>query len=245
MRRERFDKSARIPVRVRNGRVEFLYDVELPPLSEGTIGELVVDVNSVQDPKWERFLVEESSIEIAPEGAYVAFKMAVDKGATAHEDQLISFREYLELMEARPVKEGGTEGLACFGDGVGVLGQLTEPLRLRLRGENLSKLRGGVVEIPALQELNLPHKAPTLNQAFVMVSQTFEPDRAGHNGDAFRDIYLLKNHKWILLDDIRAQFEAENEVERWERIGLDPQKVQQRIYGGLFADTPTRKELKE
>ena len=38
MRLERFQKSARIPVRVRNGQIEFLYDTDLPSLKDGELG---------------------------------------------------------------------------------------------------------------------------------------------------------------------------------------------------------------
>lgn len=247
MRLERFDKSAHIPVRVRNGQVEFLYDVELPSLEDGAIGELVVDVRAVLDPKWREFLVAEMSVEVAPKEALVVFKMAVDKGALDNEKQLISFQESLDLMKATVERKEDAEGLAAFGDGVGVLGRLTEPLFLRLRGENLSQLRGGAVFIPALAELKLPGQAPTLNQALILVSQTFEPKRAGHTGDAFRDIYLLEDRKWVLLDAIRGRHEAQHENNRWDMMGLDPQKVRARIQnkGGLFPDESTKKPNKK
>ncbi len=244
MRLERFQKSARIPVRVRNGQIEFLYDTEFPPLEDGALGELVVDINTVKDPAWQKFLVAKEPVLTADAGDFVAFKVATDKGADKLKEHLISFRQNLDLMNAKVDNPRDAQGLATFGDGFGVLGQLTTPLTINLRGENLSKLSGGAVEIPALRELKRPHQAISLNQALVMVSRTFEPERESNVGDAFRDIYLLTEGRWGLLDAIRSDFEAQHEIERWEAIGLDPQKVRERISnkGGLLSNETTRKK---
>jgi len=242
MRQERIQKSARIPVRVRNGQVEFLYDVELPPLKNGAVGELVVDVENVQDPKWRAFLVAETPVELAPAGAMVVFGVAVDKGALLFERHLVNERTNRELTGAVPLEPIPDEALLVFGEGVGVLATLHQPLVLVLRGENLSQLDSCAVSVPALGEMKRRHEAPTLNQALILVSQTFEPERQGNNGDAFRDVYLLRDGEWILLDDIRSAEEARHEEERWKTMGLDPQKVRERISneGGLLPNDSTR-----
>ena len=246
MRLERFQKSARIPVRVRNGQIEFLYDTEFPPLEDGELGELVVDINTIKDPAWQKFLVAKEPVLTADAGDLVAFKVATNKGARDLEKHLISFRESLNLMGAKVSNPRDADGLAAFGDGFGVLGELTTPLTINLRGENLSKLSGGAVEIPALRELKRPHQAISLNQALVMVSRIFEPERESNVGDAFRDIYLLTENRWGLLDTIRSDFEAQHEVERWETIGLEPQKVRERIRnkGGLLPNESTRNDFR-
>ena len=240
MRQERFGKSARIPVRVRNGEIQFLYDVELPPLKNGALGELVVNINAVQDSAWREFLTAETSVQIADEGDVIGFQVAVDKGAP--EEWMLSQTRNATLTGQHPPQHEGDKP-THLGDGFIVTGHLLEPLFLILRGENLSELRGGKVLIPALSEANKPFEAPSLNQALTSVSQKFEPKRQGHTGNAFRDTFLLRDQTWWLLENVRGQLEAQYEDYRWHVMGLDPRKVRERISneGGILPDESTRK----
>lgn len=239
MNQDRFDKTARIPVRVRDGQIEFLYDNQMPPLRDGMIGELVISVEAITDARWRDFFVGENLIEIAPAETPIVFSVATDKGAMALRRHLLNAQTEWDILGATPIGEISPDDLPAFGTGVGVLGWLKSPLFLLLRGESPSQLRGGAPWIPALQKLGKTCEAPTLNQALVLVSETFENERASNVGDAFRSIWILRDEMWEKLEDIRSQIQGEQEAERWRQIGLDPQKVRDHIHGGLFRQNST------
>ncbi len=242
---QRIYPQARIPVRVRNGKIEFLYDAGFPVLEEGAMGEIVLDARLVTSPQWRQLLTDgqPDTLELAPAGTLAALGIRVRKCARDLRQHLVSQAQARQLAGA-PHHDGSDDALPWDpGNGYQVLGELQDALVLRLRGQNPSRLEPCAVVIPSLQELQKPFEAPSLDQALWLVSHEFEPMRRARNVNAFGEVHLLVANTWVLLDDIRAQREAQNQDARWHAVGLDPQKVRYRLEttGGWIDGDSTRK----
>jgi hypothetical protein len=245
MRQERFGKNARIPVHVRDGKIEFLYDAEFPVLEEGATGEIVLDARLVSSPQWRQFLTggQPDTLELAPAGTLAALSISVRKCGRDLKQHLVSRAQAHQLAGAPQSHDGSDDAPWNPGNGYQVLGELQDALVLRLTGQNLWRLEPCAVVIPALRELQKPFEALSLDQALWLVSHNFEPTRRGRNTNIFGEVHLLVANKWVLLDDLRTQREAQNQDAQWEMVGLDPQKVRARIanMGGLLPNDLTRK----
>lgn len=243
MRRERYEKTVRVPVRVQQGRIEFLYEAQMPALREGAVGELVFDAGALEDARWKAPLNAERTVTIIDEealaaGAWAALAVKPDQVPAALRTHLVSLREWLVLVDgtlepdeaARLDLNAPVEMRARYW----VSARLTAPLSLRLRGERSSRLQGGACHIPVLAALNRPADAISLNQALTWISTCFEPLRQSHTGNTFRDVLLQWEGNFDSLDDVRQTLEDTNEIRRLRAAGVDVQAVRQRALGGLF-----------
>lgn len=52
------EKTVKIPIQIRKGRIQFYFDGPLPLLEEGLIGDLVVPALAVLDPKARKLFSE-------------------------------------------------------------------------------------------------------------------------------------------------------------------------------------------
>lgn len=99
-----------------------------------------------------------------------------------------------------------------------------EPLRLRLRGTKPATLQGVNCWIPSLR-LN----ARSLNHAYRLVSERFEPNRISHSGNVFKLGYCKPGDRWISLDVLRESATARFEM-RFSRTASEvfarlPEKI--------------------
>jgi hypothetical protein len=58
------EKTVKIPIQVREGKVQFYFDGPLPDLKEGIIGDLVLPACAVLDPKARKLFAEERKIPL-------------------------------------------------------------------------------------------------------------------------------------------------------------------------------------
>ena len=184
------EKTVRIPVRIRaDGRVEYFYGGDLPRILDGTIGDLVVPEFSITDRREVNRLQQEHVVELLPSGSEVMF--AVDRNKTP-----ASLKEHLKDGPILSMNKSHAVALT-----------LGEPLRLRLRGARPPTLEGVSCWIPSLEM-----EARSLNHAYRLVSEQFEPSRISHSGNVFKLGYCKPKDEWISLDVLRDSATARFEM---------------------------------
>jgi hypothetical protein len=80
---------------------------------------------------------------------------------------------------------------------------LRESLKLKIRPSRHSKLAFSTCQIPSIQAT-----AETLNEAYTLVSEAFEPNRRSHGGSVYLKGYYLDEGCWLQLDALRRWVEA-------------------------------------
>ena len=203
------EKTIRIPVRIRtDGQIEYFYGGALPEMRDETIGDLVVPERSITDQREVYRLQQERVVPFLDSGSIVM--LAVDGTNTPAE-----LKQHLKEAIAVGMKKSHAVELT--------INEI--PLRLRLRGTKPANLESVPCWIPSLKM-----KAKSLNHAYRLVSERFEPRRISHSGNIFQIGYFKSGDTWISLGDLRdatvAQFEmlfsrtASNVFERLpEKIG--------------------------
>lgn len=241
MRRERFEKTVRVPVR--QGRIEFLYEEQMPALREGAVGEIVFDADALEDARWKAPLNAEHLVpiieaEALQSGVWAALAVRPEKVPADRQKHLVTLRAWLALIgETLTPEELKGHDLDAPMETRGrwwVFARLTAPLSLRLRGERPARLQGGACHVPALAALKQPADAISLNQALTWISQAFEPSRQSHTGNVFREVLLQWQGHFDALDDVRGTLEDTDEIGRLRAAGLNPRTVRERALGGLF-----------
>lgn len=185
----RYKSTVRIPVRYTKGLLEYFYGGALPALMEGTIADLIVDRDMLLDPSDAQLLNQEEKIELLPKDVELLVRIAPD----SIPDELRK-----KCKQAVDLSDRGSS--TC------VLVILASPLFMKWRGPKRGALAPCQCHIPALQT-----EAGSLNHAYRLVSEAFEPHRRSHAGNVFSEVYYNVKDGWRPLDEIRAQKEAELE----------------------------------
>ena len=219
------EKTVRIPVRIcADGRIEYFYGGDLPRILDGTIGDLVVPEWSLTDQRAVSRLQQDHVVEILPPRSEVMF--AVDGNKTP-----ASLKKHL--------KDGPIPGMNKSHAVALTLGE--EPLRLRLRGTKPATLQGVNCWIPSLEM-----EAKSLNHAYRLVSERFEPSRISHSGNVFKLGYCKPRDRWISLGNLRSATEAGFEMllsrtaaEVFDRLPQKIGSVLREYWGGLIPRSRT------
>ena len=185
------EKTIRIPIRIgTEGQIEYFYGGDLPKMAAGTIGDLVVPERSIVDKKEVSRLQQEHVVQLLPSSSVVM--LVVD-----HRGSPAELKKHL--------KKGIQRG-SRISKGVEVI--LSEDLRLHLRGTKPATLEDATCSIPSLEE-----EAKSLNHAYRLISEKFEPHRVSHSGNVFKmGYYFQPRHTWISLDSLRRAAEASFEM---------------------------------
>lgn len=209
------EKTVHIPVRIINGEIRYLYGGDLPPINNGAEGKLIVREYDVDDKNFISISQFEDKIEILPENTVLMFavnpsNVPEDKIQNLNSIRTIDIKSYL-YVEAK----------------------LSHPLVLQIRGSKMSNLLKVSCIIPSLNNM----VASSINNAYTIISQEYEPKRKSHTGNVFDKCYYVDNdNKWHPLEDLRSR--EENKFE--EKLFLDNklyhlvQDVRNHIYSGMF-----------
>ena len=165
-------KTVVIPVEIKNGTINYLYDGPLPEIAENTVGELVVPEWAIKDKEVVGFLSEEWRIEIFPENTtfYVELKPSGTDRA--------NFLKKLQMADRHP------------SDPRRFAQVMTKvPLYLILRASKRPKLANVECHVPLLKA-----DAISLNHAYTLLSQEFEKDRKSHVSNVFNTVYFRHPH---------------------------------------------------
>ena len=180
--RKRFEKHFRIGVRFENGNFVLLNGQPLPKLANGSVGELVIAPECIEDVTVREGLKEERRIPFLEKGAYVLLGMSPTMIGDSSDKELIP-AETLQIPSPYsfvPVK-------------------LDANLSLQVRGDQEAKLSPCSCTINALDK-----KAKSLNHAFTLISEAYETLRLSHLGNVFERAYSeVSSGKWQSLDELR------------------------------------------
>lgn len=185
----RYESTVRIPVLHTKGSLEYLYGGALPAIMEGAIADLIVDRDMLLDPADAQLLNQEEQVELLPRDVELLVRIAPDSIPS----------------ELRKRCKQGVD-LSDRGSSTCVTVILASPLVLKWRGPKRGAFAPCQCHIPALQTA-----AGSLNHAYRLVSEAFEPHRRSHAGNVFLEVYYNVKDVWRPLDEIRAQTEAELE----------------------------------
>ena len=162
-------RTVRVPVRFLNGgQIEYFYGGPVPGIRAGAVGDLVVALSSFRNRREAVRLQEERVVPFLTTGALVRLTIAARGVPENLRHHLIEGRTF--LRKGRPYA-------------IEVL--LLEPLGLRLRGSKEATLETAKCWVPAVKKV-----AESLNHAYRLISERFEPLRRSHSGNVFELGYL-------------------------------------------------------
>ena len=189
------EKTIRIPVRIcTDGRIDYFYGGPLPQMREGTIGDLVVPEWSITENREVRRLQQDQVVRFLPLGSIVKF--AVDGRRTPAQ-----LTQHLKNVAALGLKKSHAVPVVLD----------KKALALRLRGTKTATLGRVTCWIPSLQI-----RAQSLNHAYRLISEQFEPERISHSGNVFELGYCEsppQSDRWVSLDTLRKTIAARFEMQ--------------------------------
>jgi hypothetical protein len=192
------ERTVRIPIEIRQGRVEFYFGGGLPKLREGALGELIVSAWAILDEKMRKKLLEDRSVPILKKGTSIYVQLSrnaidVEGSQSLVWDKAPPLGEHL-MAEVR----------------------LLDTLLLKMRGTKQPSLEEVRCEIPALDG----SKADSVNHAYTRLSEHFEPHRRSHTANVFDKVFIKDpKGKYRPLRHLREDREALHEA----RFGAENQ----------------------
>jgi len=202
---DRFEKTLTIPVKVVKGEFHYFYGGQLPSLAEGTICDLIVPVWAFEDKNFLAKLEARQVEELLPKGARI-FTAISSAGVPIHFRNLaFTSKELAQNFGGRHAEEVKQKLFANNPDSLFVEVVLEEPLLLELRGAKHGRLMRVRCVIPDLQN----EKAVSLNHAYRLISEAFEPNRISHAGNVFQKMVHLDSQGICHpLDELRNKLAA-------------------------------------
>jgi hypothetical protein len=222
-------KTVKIPIQVRNGRIQFYFDGPLPLLEEGVIGDIVVPAYAVLDPKSRKLFSEERKIPLFKKGTllYVQLRPKTPDDAKPFAAHLLrpflkGIQSFVELQQGLP--ENAKPVVAQLLDHsfdisrVFATIELQDTLYLWLRGTKAPTLSDTPCKVPALNN----KEAHSVNHACTLLSEAIERHRISHTTNVFKSVYFLrqKPDRLCPLDHVRHDRTVLFE-ERFERDSGD------------------------
>ena len=182
-----FEKYVRIPVRVHGNRLEYFYGGAFPEVLEGAIGDLVLDKESLKNPKDVKRLNEKRQVPILHKGAVLRVLLKPSPFSRERVKKLI------ERSKDMPQTGGWTYGADVV---------LNEVLFIEFRGSKQARLTDVKCHVVALNR-----EAQSLNHAYTMLSAFFEKERRSHTGNVFQLVTFYDQGRklWRPLSDLRDQ----------------------------------------
>jgi len=194
---ESSSRSVHIPVQKRGSTFEFLYGRSLPEIRDRTKVYLIVPLDSLSPE--DRAAFEKLHTEpLLPKGT----RLLVLVQATVFADELLI---------------PSSEAFAIPVDGAFVEVELQEDLTILLRGTKPPILSSCPCYIPRLDI-----QARSLNHAYSLISERYEPHRASHTGNVFQKVFRRSaDGTWEPLEALRKAAQKSEE----ERLGEHRRKV--------------------
>lgn len=192
---DEFAKTVTIPVRIKDGTVKYFYDNEsgLPKISDVEYAELIIPRNSLLDNELINKLTEEKTVDFIEKGTELYAQISIND---MHKLDEVS-QSNIQTLKTREGREPFIEI------------KLYEDLELTLRGSKKARLKNCRCEIPALDD----KEAMSLNQAYTLISEKFEPGRRSHSGNVFDKIYFLQDDVCYKIEKIRNRLQSRYEEE--------------------------------
>ena len=210
----------RVPVRFVDGVWECVYG-GMVPVAAGTEGELVIDAAAISDDAFLERMRSRAKFKVLDQGAKLLVWLTVKSDAPAlapdKSKHLIPYGDLKHSIATQFLGPWSPEGM-CF-----VEVSLDTPNKRQAK--SLDADRGGLwllTEGPKANgllssQIRLPEgltekRATSLNHAYTLLSEIFEPWRISHTGNIYaRVLYRAKNGRWYPLDLLRGAVLEKND----------------------------------
>jgi len=187
------ERKISLPILLHRGNVTYVGGLPLPPIREGVIADLILPASALLKSDIAELLLETSEVQLLPKGAVLRAGVK-PKGIPA------DLRK-----QARKVPEKAQLDPTAPADLAWVRIDLLQDLILRVGGGARSELLDCACSIPALPD----KEARSVNHAYTLISEAFEPNRRSHTGSAFQKVYYPeKELVWVSLDRLREHEDA-------------------------------------
>lgn len=192
-----------IPARVGpDGTLHFYYGGPMPRLKPGAIVDVVADEYALESSLHLGLLKQGETCEMFPAGTSLLVCIG-------------DFKPYgnveglpVDSMLPVPMELRASEKVGSLVLAVELI--LQNPLLLGVHAGKPETLRPCHCSIPALGRM-----ATSVNQAYTLISEEYEPWRMSHTGNVFEKVYFLhgETSKWLPLKDRRWALNAELEAD--------------------------------
>lgn len=189
----------RLPVTVRDGIVEFEFGGPLPAKA-GANAELIIDQADIQDPTFLDRMTRRRIVKLLPEGAQLLVMMSAvgpvtpgkhladppDLGRWFDNRRFPSYPHFIPIKIGPPLPwqllpDEGSEG----------------GLWLETQGNRSIQLISSSIVLPIGEESD---QIKSLNHAYTVLSEYFEPHRISHTGNVYEQVlYQEQNGLWYPL----------------------------------------------
>ena len=183
------EKTAKIPIQVRNGQIQFYFDGPLPNLKEGIIGDLVLPYYAVLDPKARKLFSEERKIPLFKKKTLLYVMLRPEASDAKFAAHLLrpfhkGIRFYVQLETSlAEIHDHSFDTQRVF-----ARIELQDVLYLQLRGTKAPTLSETACKIPALNN----KESRSVNHACTLLSQAIEQHRISHTTNVFRTVYFFR-----------------------------------------------------
>lgn len=222
--------SARIPVKYVDGKWEYFYG-DMLPIQEGTLGELIIPKNSINDKSFLDKVNNKTRHKILPKGSKLLVALTIRLKTIMSDDirKHLCRLSHSEFGYAPFIKNSHLSPDTQFikitvGDSTDRQLSLDSTSEggvwLEIEGLQPKRIKSSGIELP---ENFSDVSANSLNHAFTLLSAVYEPWRQSHTGNIYsRMFYQEINKKWYPLDVLRNAAIAKDEHElikkQWEEI---------------------------
>lgn len=179
---DKFKKTVKLPIKYKDGKMAFLFDESISLqeiVNEIGAGEIVFPAFFLKNPKLEKILNEEISIDFLSEGFHVYCSLY-----TSAQYEKIDDKKFFRYNAKT------SNGLFSYRQYKFAIIELREEIKLRYRGTKEPQLSKCKCYIPALEK-----EAISLNQAYTLLSQEFQKHRNAHTGNVFSHIFYFDKAK--------------------------------------------------
>lgn len=193
----------RIPVHVVEGQWELLYGGPIK-VKNGSFGELLVSRSQIEDKAFLQMLTQKRWVHILDQGTELRVALTIREKLGPPMGKLLISKSKMKLDHTANISVDSSF-LSVFLDKPTELqikqGKRQGGLWLELEGLEPRTLESSQVVLPV--ELHL-EPAISVNHAFTLLSERFEPWRKSHTGNIYeRVFYLEPDNCWYPLADLR------------------------------------------
>jgi len=216
----------RIPVKMVDGRWEFFYGGAVP-VRDGALAELMVQKESITDPKFLRALRKRTEHKLLDEGTVLMVALSVRGELLNGLESLAATIDPKHLSDEYnwTPRPGNTRFVEVKVGPPSLAFSRSRPSQpggvwLKLEG---TQPKGVVVSSIELPKAISDKRVDSLNHTFTLLSERLEPWRQSHTGNIYsRVLYRERNEKWYPLERLRRAAEATEEHalvhERWQEL---------------------------
>ena len=232
------DKKVRIPVRMVDGEWEVAFGGKAP-VRDGQEAELLVPEKAITDKAFLSEMKRRVVLPILERGTKLRAYLATKDFKGVSEDQrkqLLSWENWPREVGTDAIDNWSSGGLSFFELTIGppTERQMEDDtlkaggLWLEIKGRKATSLISSTFELP---ECVSDETAISLNHAFTLLSEVYEPWRKAHTGSVYeRFLYKESNGRWYPLSLLRDARMAEND-----------QKIAQNLWNEFMRRMGSRK----